>query len=94
MEVDRKLIEHVASVARLKLTGAEIKKFIPQLKEAIEFFSKLQEVNTEGIKPLFQPIEIRNVLREDEPKECLTQDEALSQTEHKKDGYFKGPRAV
>ena len=94
MEVDRKLIEHVASVARLKLTEAEIKKFIPQLKEAIEFFSKLQEVNTEGIKPLFQPIEIRNVLREDEPKECLTQDEALSQTEHKKDGYFKGPRAV
>ena len=94
MEVDRKLIEHVASVARLKLTEKEIEKFLPQLREAIEFFSKLAEVDTDGVKPLFQPVEIRNVLRDDEPKECLTQDEALSQTEHKKDGYFKGPRAV
>jgi aspartyl-tRNA(Asn)/glutamyl-tRNA(Gln) amidotransferase subunit C len=94
MEVDRKLIEHVASVARLKLTEAEIEKFLPQLKEAIEFFSKLQEIDTKGIKPLFQPVEIKNVLREDVPGECLTQDEALSQTEHKKDGYFKGPKVV
>ena len=94
MEVDRKLLEHVAEVARLKLTEEEIKKFLPQLKEALEFFSKLQEVNTENVKPSFQPVELKNVMREDTEKECLPQDEALSLTEHKKDGYFKGPRAI
>jgi len=94
MDIDRKLLEHVAEVARLKLTEDEIKKFLPQLKEALEFFSKLQEVNTDNAKPSFQPVEIKNVMREDEPKECLSQDDALSLTEHKKDGYFKGPRAV
>lgn len=94
MEIDRKLLEHVAEVARLKLTEEEIKKFLPQLKEALEFFSKLDAVNTDNVKPSFQPVEIRNVMREDEPKKCLSQDEALSLTEHKKDGYFKGPRAV
>ncbi|MEK6943481.1 MAG: Asp-tRNA(Asn)/Glu-tRNA(Gln) amidotransferase subunit GatC [Nanoarchaeota archaeon] len=94
MEIDRKLLQHVAEVARLKLTEDEIKKFLPQLEEALEFFSKLQEVNTDGIKPNFQPIELKNVMRDDIEKKCLTQDEALSLTEHKKDGYFKGPRAV
>ena len=94
MQVDRKLLEHVAATARLKLTEEEINKFLPQLKEALDFFSKLSEVNTEGIKPSFQPVEIRNVTREDEEKKCLSQDEALSLAEHKKDGYFKGPRAV
>ena len=94
MEIDRKLLEHVAEVARLKLTEEEIKKFLPQLKEALEFFSQLQEVNTDGVKPSFQPVEIKNVMREDYEKQCLGQDEALSLTEHKKDGYFKGPRAV
>ena len=94
MEIDRKLLEHVAEVARLKLTENEIKRFLPQLKEALEFFSKLQEVNTEGVKPSFQPIEIKNAMRDDIEKKCLSQDEALSLTEHKKDGYFKGPRAV
>ena len=94
MEIDRKLLEHVAEVARLKLTEEEIKKFLPQLKEALEFFSQLQEVDTDRIKPSFQPVELKNVMREDKEKECLPQEEALSLTEHKKDGYFKGPRAV
>ena len=94
MEIDRKLLEHVAEIARLKLTEEEIKKFLPQLKEALEFFSQLQEVNTDKVKPSFQPVELKNVMREDKEKECLPQDDALSLTEHKKNGYFKGPRAV
>ena len=94
MEVDRKLLEHVAQVARLKLTEDEIKKFLPQLKEVLEFFSKLQEVDTDNVNPSFHPVELKNVMRDDSEKECLSQDEALSLTEHKKDGYFKGPRAV
>ena len=94
MEIDRKLLEHVAEIARLKLTEEEIKKFLPQLKEALKFFSQLQEVDTDNVKPSFQPVELKNVMREDSEKECLTQDEALSLTEHKKDGYFKGPRAI
>ncbi len=94
MEVDKKLLEHVAEVARLKLNEEDIKKFLPQLKEALEFFSKLKEINTENVKPTFQPLELKNAIREDKEEKCLTQDEALSLTEHKKDGYFKGPRAV
>ena len=94
MEVDRKLLEHVAEVARLKLTEDEIKKFLPQLKESLEFFSQLKDVNTDNVKPSFQPVELKNVLREDVEKKCLSQDEALSLAEHKKDGYFKGPRVV
>jgi aspartyl-tRNA(Asn)/glutamyl-tRNA(Gln) amidotransferase subunit C len=94
MEIDRKLLEHVAEVARLKLTEEEVKKFLPQLKESLEFFSQLQEVDTDGIKPSFQPVELKNAMREDKEEKCLSQDDALSLTEHKKGGYFKGPRAV
>ena len=94
MEIDRKLLEHVAEVARLKLSEDEIKKFLPQLKEALEFFSKLNEINTNDAKPSFHPIELKNAMREDTEKECLSQEDALSLTEHKKDGYFKGPRAI
>ena len=94
MEVDRKLLEHVAEVARIKLSEAEIERFLPQLKEALEFFSQLKDVDTEGIKPSFQPVAIKNVMREDKEGKCLSQDDALSLAEHKKDGYFKGPKAI
>ena len=94
MQIDRHLLEHVAEVARLHLSEDEIEKFLPQLKEALEFFSKLNEINTNNIKPSFQPVELKNVMREDVEEECLSQDDALSLTEHKKDGYFKGPRVL
>ncbi|MBU0614792.1 MAG: Asp-tRNA(Asn)/Glu-tRNA(Gln) amidotransferase subunit GatC [Nanoarchaeota archaeon] len=94
MQVDKELIEHVAEVARLKLTDTEIKRFLPQLKEILEAFEKLQEVNTDDTKPSFQPVEIKNVMREDKITDCLTQEQALSLVKNKKDGYFKGPKAV
>ena len=94
MEIDSKTIEHVAEIARLKLTEKEKEKFIPQLKEALEFFSKLNEVNTDNVEPSFHPVEIRNSVREDIEGKCISQEEALSLTEHKKDGYFKGPSVV
>ena len=94
MRVDKELIEHVAEVARLNLTDAEIKRFLPQLKEILDAFSEVSKVNTANTKPSFQPVELKNVMREDKTEECLTQEDALKNTEHKKDGYFKGPRAV
>ncbi|MBU0536287.1 MAG: Asp-tRNA(Asn)/Glu-tRNA(Gln) amidotransferase subunit GatC, partial [Nanoarchaeota archaeon] len=80
--------------ARLELSEAEINEFLPQLNEVLEFFSHIDKVDTKGIDSSMQPVEIKNVLREDVVKPGLSQDEALSNTEHKKDGYFKGPRAV
>lgn len=94
MEVDEKLIRHIAELARLKLTDDEIKKFLPQLKEVFEVFSKLDEIDTKNVKPSFQPVELKNVTRDDKEGKCLSQEEALSLTEHKKDGYFKGPKVV
>ncbi|MBI2134651.1 Asp-tRNA(Asn)/Glu-tRNA(Gln) amidotransferase subunit GatC [Candidatus Woesearchaeota archaeon] len=93
-KVDEKLIEHVADVARLKISEKEKKQFVKELKEILDTFSKLDEVDTKGIDVSLQPVELKNVLREDKAKECLSQEEALSLTQNKKDGYFKGPRAI
>ena len=41
-----------------------------------------------------QAVELKNMLREDKEEKSFTQEEVLSLTEHKKDGYFKGPKAV
>jgi aspartyl-tRNA(Asn)/glutamyl-tRNA(Gln) amidotransferase subunit C len=94
MKVDKDLIKKVATNARLNLTDSEIKEFLPQLKEILENFKILEKAPTKNIEPSFQPIEIKNVTREDKVKECLTQEEALKNSKHKKDGYFKGPKAI
>ena len=94
MKVYKELIEKVASLARLKLTDKEITKFLPQLKEILEYFSELDKIDAKDVKPSFQPVELNNFMREDKPEECLSQERALENSFNKKDGYFKGPRAV
>jgi aspartyl-tRNA(Asn)/glutamyl-tRNA(Gln) amidotransferase subunit C len=94
MEVNQELIKKVATVARLKLTGNEINRFVPQLKEILEYFSELSKVDTTNVKPSFHPIEIKNKLREDVAKEPITQKDALKNSKYNQEGYFKGPKAV
>ena len=94
MKVDKELILKVAENARLRLSNKEVEEFLPQLQEILDAFSKLEKVDVKDIEPSFQPIKMSNVFREDKKENCLGQEDALSNTKHKKDGYFKGPRII
>ena len=92
--VDRELIKRVAQNSRLDLSEEEVEKFLPQLRAVLEYFSKLDSLDVEKEEPSFQPVPMKNVFREDVETKCVSNEEALSNTKHKKDGYFKGPRVV
>lgn len=95
MRVDKELIKHVSKVARLNLSDEEVERFLPQFKEILDAFSVLDEVDVKETNMSIQPVNIRNILREDMPKECFSQEIALSQVKNnKKEGYFKGPKAI
>lgn len=92
--IDQKTIERVAKLSRLSLTEEEKEKFSKDINEILESFSVIKKVDTDGVEPSFQPLEVMNVFREDEPQDCLKQEDALSNSELKERGFFKGPRAV
>lgn len=92
--IDKKTVEHIAELARLNLTEDEEEKFAKELSKILEAFSEIKQANTGNIKPSFQPIEVKNVLREDKPEESLSQEDALANAEQKEDKLFKGPKAV
>lgn len=93
MDIDEKLIREVAKNAALELTDDEVHAFVPQFKEILESFSCLDEVDVKGIAVDVHPIKLHDALREDNVKPSLSQEEALQNTTHKKNGYFKGPKA-
>ena len=92
--MDKETVKHVANLARLKLSEEEIEKFAIELSVVEDSFSEIKKIDTEKVNPTFQPVEIKNVLREDKEKESLSEEEVFDNTEHKEDGYFKGPRIV
>ncbi len=92
--IDRKTVEHVAKLARLRLREDEIKKFSEELSQIEKAFSKIKEVSTDKIEPSFQPLPLENIMREDVPEKSLSQEEALANAEHKEEKCFKGPKVV
>jgi len=94
-EFSKETIDYVSKLALVDLTEEEKEKFAKQLGEIIAYFKKLNDLDTSNIEPTTHPIDgLKNVFREDEPWESLSNEEALKNTEHKKDGYFKAPRIL
>jgi len=93
-KIGKEFLLKVAENARLNLSNSEIKKFLPQLEEILKAFSKLDEIKNLKEEPSFQPLPLKNIFREDKTEKCLSQETALKNTKHKKDGYFKGPKVV
>jgi aspartyl-tRNA(Asn)/glutamyl-tRNA(Gln) amidotransferase subunit C len=94
MKLDRKLLLDVAKNSRLDLSEDEIKDLLPQLKEVLDVFSTLQEVDTTRIEPSFHPIKLENVTREDVLGKCFDKKEVFIDVKNKEKDYFKGPKAV
>lgn len=58
-------VRHVAKLARLHLTDAEVERFSKQLSNVFEYIDILNEVDTENVEPTAQVTGLKNVLRED-----------------------------
>ncbi len=90
-KLTRKDVLHVAKLAKLTLSEAEISKFLPQLSKILEYVKKLNEVDTKDVKPTAQVTGLKNISRKDmiKPENYLSQEEVLSGSENVYNGYFK-----
>ena len=70
-------VEHVAHLARLGLTDAELARLEGELNHILDQFATLARLDTDAIAPTAQTIELENILREDVAGPSLTVDEAL-----------------
>jgi aspartyl-tRNA(Asn)/glutamyl-tRNA(Gln) amidotransferase subunit C len=94
-EFSKESIDHVSKLALLELTEEEKEKFSKQLNDIISYFKKLNDLDTKDVAPTTHPIDgLKNVFREDIPWKSLSNEEALKNAQHKKDGYFKAPRIL
>ena len=90
-------LTHIGWLARLELSENDLEKYMPKLNSVLDYFSELDEVNTEGVEPTYHVLALSNVFREDKVREdgsSLTQEEALSNAPKKQDGFFKAPRMM
>ena len=78
MPIDRETVVHVADLARIALTDAEIARFTGQISVVLDAVDRLAEVDTSSVPPTASALPIHSVERDDEPRPGLTNEQALA----------------
>jgi aspartyl-tRNA(Asn)/glutamyl-tRNA(Gln) amidotransferase subunit C len=91
MPLSRDEVRHVAMLARLGLEPGDEEFYAEQLSGILEHIDRLQQLSTDDIPPTAQVVEVANTLRDDVPRPCLSQADALANAPAAVDGFFRVP---
>ena len=94
MTISRQDVEHVARLTRLALTEAETARMREQLDGILAYIDKLRALDTTGVEPTSHAVPQVNVMRDDEQRPCLSQEQALANAPDRSDVFFRVPRII
>ena len=89
MRLTREEVEHVAALARLGLSDAEITRLQDQLSSILEHIAAIDRLDTEAIPPTAQVIAMTNVMRPDVVSGSLPREAVLDNAPRQSDGFFE-----
>jgi len=89
MKLTDEQVKHIARLARLAMSQAEVERFKVQLSHILENFDVLQQVDTTDVLPATQSSASRNVFREDNAAESYPQQEILANAPNQEENCFK-----
>ncbi len=78
MKISRDQVEHIAELAKLDLTEAEVEMYAEQLSAILDYVEQLNRLDTSAIPPTASVLPLHNVLRPDEARPSLPTVEALA----------------
>jgi aspartyl-tRNA(Asn)/glutamyl-tRNA(Gln) amidotransferase subunit C len=84
-------VEHVAFLARLRLTGDELDRLEGQLNHILDQYATLAELDTDAIPPTAQTIELENILREDVAQPSMPPEDVLANAPERDGDFFVVP---
>jgi aspartyl-tRNA(Asn)/glutamyl-tRNA(Gln) amidotransferase subunit C len=89
MKLSREEVLHIARLARIALTESEIDRLSEQLSHLLEHFEALQQVDTSGVPPTAQSVDLQSVMRDDEVAPSFPPDDILGNAPRREGGCFR-----
>ena len=91
MAIDRQQLLHVAHLARLELREDEIERLEGQLNDILAAVSKVSALDLSDVPPTSHPHDVVNVWGDDEPRPCLSVEDAFANAPEREGDFFRGP---
>ena len=94
MSVTIEQVDDIARLAKLSFSQDEKEKFVEQFNQILDYMEKLNELDTSEVEPTYNVLALNNVMRKDEVKPWLSQDEALANAPRSNHGFFSVPKVI
>ena len=93
-EITRDEVAHLANLARIDLSDAELDHLAPQLAVILDSIKSISEVAADDVPPTSHALPLTNVFREDVVRPGLTAEEALAGAPAVEQQRFSVPRIL
>ena len=95
MSITREDVLHLAELSNISLSEEQIEPLIRDLGNIVNYFSQLDELNTENVEPTYQCFDMQNVWREDVIEEFeAKREDLLALTVESEDNQIKVPKVL
>lgn len=94
MSVDTNQVRHIAKLARIAMSDAEVEAMVPELNNILSWVEQLGEVNTDGVEPLTAVIDNKLRLRDDAVTDGDCRDRVLLNAPAAQHGFFAVPKVI
>lgn len=89
--IEREQVLHVARLARLRLSEAEVERMAGELSGILGHVDRIGELELDDVEPTSHVVDLENVLRPDQPRPSWSREAVLEQAPDPADGAFRVP---
>ena len=94
MSLSKDQVQHIATLARLKLSEDEYAESVKKLSKIVDFVDHLSEADTEGVVPMAHPLDVAQRLRPDAVTEADDRDRYQRNAAATSDGLYLVPKVI
>ena len=94
MALDKSTVARIASLARIRLTEAELEPLADELSNILTWIEQLNEVDTAGMAPMASAASAGLPMRDDAVSEGGCRDAILANAPRAMRGFFTVPKVV
>ena len=94
MKITRSEVEHVALLARLQFDDEQLDLFVSQLNAILDYFDKLQDLDTRDCEPTSHAVAVQNAFRKDAEEGFPEKALLLKNAPSEEQGCFKVPKII
>ncbi len=94
MALDKVKLQHIAMLARLKLTDEEYAESVEKLSKIVDFVDQLSQADTQDVVPMAHPLDAAQRLRPDVVTESDNRDLYQKNAAAVADGLYLVPKVL